>query len=57
MFESIIGAADTALSAGTSMLIIFSALVLGLVIAFCYIFTQEKDSFTKDFVIAVALIP
>ncbi len=57
MFNSIIGTADTAVSAGASMLIILSALVIGLVIAFCYIFTQEKDSFTKDFVIAVALIP
>ncbi|MCM1308432.1 MAG: DUF4956 domain-containing protein [Butyrivibrio sp.] len=57
MFESIIYTTDTAVSAGTSMLIILSALVLGLAIAFCYIFTQEKGSFTKDFVIAIALIP
>ena len=39
------------------MLIILAAAVLGLAIAFCYIFTQKKGSFSKDFVIAVALLP
>ena len=57
MFKSIIYTTDAAVSASASMLIVLTALVLGLVIAFCYILTQEKGSFTKDFVIAVALIP
>lgn len=39
------------------MFIILAAVILGLVIAFCYILTQEKGSFTKDFVIAIAIIP
>lgn len=57
MFQSIIYTTDTTISAGASILSILTALALGLAIALCYLFTQKKGSCTKDFVVAIALIP
>ncbi len=57
MFQSILTTTDTTISAGSSMLSIAGALVLGLVIALCYMFTQKKGSYSKDFVIAIVLLP
>lgn len=57
MFKSIIDSAITVVSDGAPVLIIIAAIVLGLVISLCYIFTQKRGSYTKDFVIAVSLLP
>ena len=57
MFESIISISDTTIAAGTALICIAAALILGLGIAFCYMFTQKKGTYTKDFVIAMALLP
>ncbi len=39
------------------MLCILTAVVLGVAIAFCYMFTQKKGTYSKDFVIAMAILP
>lgn len=57
MFESIIDASTNTITASQSVLILVAALVLGLAVSFCYMFTQKKGTYTKDFVIAVAILP
>ena len=57
MFESIISVTETTISVGTSMISIAGALILGIAIAFCYMFTQKKGTYTKDLVIAIAILP
>lgn len=57
MFESILTTTDTTISAGSSMLAIAAALILGIAISFCYMYTQKKGTYSKDFVIAIAILP
>lgn len=57
MFESILTTTDTTISAGTSILSIFGAMALGVLIALCYMYSQKKNSYSKDFVIALVLLP
>ncbi|MGN0370313.1 MAG: DUF4956 domain-containing protein [Butyrivibrio sp.] len=57
MFESIITTTETTISAGTAILTIAAALCMGVIIAVCYMLTQKKGSYTRDFVIAVAILP
>lgn len=57
MFESILDTSSTTISTGTSLLSISAALLLGLAIALCYMFTQRKGTYSKDFVIALVILP
>ena len=57
MFESIITSTDSTISVTGSLVGIGCALVAGLLISFCYMFTQKKGTYTKDFVIATAVLP
>lgn len=57
MFESIISSNETAITTGSAMLIIAGAILLGLVVSVCYILTQKRNTYSKDFVVAVAILP
>ncbi len=56
MFNSILSSAGD-ITASTLALTVLSALVLGIVISFVYMFTAKKGSYSKDFVIAIAILP
>lgn len=57
MFNSIISSTDSMISAGTSLASMGVAVVLGVLISVCYMFTQKKGSYTKDYIVAVAVLP
>ncbi len=57
MFESIISSNETAITTGSAMLIIAGAIMLGLIVSVCYILTQKRNTYSKDFVVAVAILP
>ena len=57
MFNSIISSTDSMISAGTSLASMGVAIVLGVLISACYMFTQKKGSYTKDYIVAVAVLP
>ena len=57
MFESIISSNETAITTGSAMLIIAGAILLGLIVSVCYILTQKRNTYSKDFVVAVAILP
>lgn len=57
MFDSIISSSDSMISAGTSLASMGVALVLGILIAVCYMFTQKKRNYNKDFLVAISLLP
>lgn len=57
MFDSIINTSETAITSGSSLICMGVALAIGLVIACCYMFTQKKGTYSKDLVIAIAILP
>lgn len=57
MFNSIITTTDTSISMSSSLICIGVALALGLVISICYMCTQKKGTYTKDFAIALTILP
>lgn len=57
MFESIINTTKTAMEMSTVLEIILMAVITGMILSCCYIFTQKKGSYTKDFVVALAMLP
>lgn len=57
MFNTIISSTDSMISAGTSLASMGVAVVLGVLISVCYMFTQKKGSYTKDYIVAVAVLP
>lgn len=57
MFESILTATETSISAGPAILIMIEAFVLGLLIAACYMFTQKNLFYSKEYVITVSILP
>lgn len=57
MFESILTTTDTAISAGPAVLSIIGAMALGFAIALCYMYTQKKGTYSKDFIVAVIILP
>lgn len=57
MFESIITTTESSISAASVMEVLVAALIVGLIMSFCYIFTQKKGSYSKDFVIALVMLP
>ena len=56
MFQSIIDYQETS-SAGLSLVIIFSAFMLGILIAFTYMSTQKRGSYSKEYVISLVIFP
>lgn len=57
MFESILKTTETSISAGPAVLIMVEAFVLGVLIAACYMFTQKKLYYSKEYVITVSILP
>lgn len=57
MFDSIISSSESTLSVSESLISIGVALILGFIIALCYMHTQKKGTFSKDFVISVTILP
>ena len=57
MFESILKTTETTISAGTSIISLVGALGLGILIALVYILSQKKGTYTKDYVVAVSILP
>lgn len=57
MFESIIQSSETTITAGSSLISIACAVVLGLIVSVVYLLTQKKGTYTKDFVVAIAILP
>ena len=57
MFESILKSTDSTISASGSLISILGAIVLGLIISMCYMYTQKKGTYTKDFAITIAILP
>ena len=53
MFNSIISSTDSMISAGTSLASMGVAVVLGVLISVCYMFTQKKGSYTSFLVIGI----
>ena len=58
MFETILKTTDVSIIPMPQALICMgTALILGLVISICYMCTQKKGSYTKDFAIALTILP
>lgn len=58
MLESIFTSATAeTLTLGTAILIIVSALALGLVISLVYMVTHKKESYTSGFIVALIMLP
>jgi hypothetical protein len=58
MLESIFTAtSDVTLSFGSAVLIIVSALALGLIISLVYMLTHKKEGYTSGFIIALVMLP
>lgn len=57
MFESIIQTTETTITAIPAIIIIVEAFVLGVVIGLCYIFTQNKYDYSKEYIVAIAILP
>lgn len=58
MLESIFTSATAeTLTLGAAILIIVSALVLGLVISLVYMVTHKKESYTSGFIVALIMLP
>lgn len=57
MFNSILETSDTAISMSSSLICVATAIGLGILISLFYMFTQKKGTFTKDFTIALAILP
>ncbi len=57
MFQSIITTTDTTIQAVPAMICLGAAVVFGVIIALLYMFTSKKNSYHKDFVVAIALLP
>ena len=58
MFETILKTTDVSIiPMPQSLICMGTALILGLVISICYMCTQKKGSYTKDFAIALTILP
>ena len=58
MFETILKTTDVSIIPMPQALICMgTALILGLIISICYMCTQKKGSYTKDFAIALTILP
>lgn len=57
MFESIVNLTEASMEIVTVLEIMLAAVVAGMILSFSYIFTQKKGSYTKDFVVALAMLP
>lgn len=58
MFETILKTTDVSIiPMPQSLICMGTALILGLVISICYMCTQKKRSYTKDFAIALTILP
>lgn len=57
MFESILTTSETTISAGPAIIIMFEAFVLGVVIAFCYIFSQKNGTYSKEYIVTISVLP
>lgn len=57
MFESIIKTTETSITALPAILLIVEAFVMGVIIGLCYIFTQKKYDYSKEYIVAIAVLP
>lgn len=57
MFESILKSTDTSISMSSSLICVGVAIGLGILISICYMCTQKKGTYTKDFVITLSILP
>lgn len=57
MFESIVNLTEVSMEIVTVLEIMLAAVIAGMILSFSYIFTQKKGSYTKDFVVALAMLP
>ena len=57
MFESIIKTTETTISALPAILLIVEAFIMGVLIGLCYMFTQKKYDYSKEYIVAIAVLP
>ena len=57
MFESILTTSETTISLWQTLIIVVEAFVMGVLIGGCYIFTQKKYGYSKEYVVAIAVLP
>lgn len=57
MFESILTATETTISAGPAILIMIESFLLGVVIAACYIFSQRRGAYSKEYIVTISILP
>lgn len=57
MFESILTATETTISAIPAIIIIIEGFVLGILIASCYMFSQKLSSYSKEYIVTLAVLP
>ena len=57
MFESILTTSETTISVWQTLVIVLEAFVMGVLIGGCYILTQKKHGYSKEYVVAIAVLP
>lgn len=57
MFKSILTTTETTISALPAVIIIVEGFVLGIFIAACYAFTQKNSTYSKEYIVTVAILP
>ena len=57
MFESIIKTTETSITALPAIIIIVEAFVMGMIIGLCYMLTQKKYDYSKEYIVAIAILP
>lgn len=57
MFHTILTTSETAISAWQTLVIVVEAFIMGVLIGGCYILTQRKHGYSKEYVVAIAVLP
>ena len=57
MFESIVKTTETSITALPAILLIVEAFAMGVIIGLCYMFTQKKYDYSKEYIVAIAILP
>ena len=57
MFESIVQTTETSITALPAILLIVEAFAMGVIIGLCYMFTQKKYDYSKEYIVAIAILP
>ena len=57
MFETILTTTESSISLWQTIVIVLEAFVMGMLIGGCYIFTQKKYGYSKEFIVAISVLP